>query len=109
MVYLLNAAMMPSPNLMYLFSEIDERTFIEELNSAIEMGTLRSFMGYKQNQNYLYEKHGINVELNFDRCDVKPGDTLLVMRLPYRQFTIKKGETVREDFEYGIVAVEEWP
>lgn len=96
---------MPSFNLTYKLRQVSEDEFVKILKSAHQAGRLKSLIGYAQNAEYLTRKCGFKVEVNRDQCSVQGGDTLLIMRLPYRPSTISKGETVLEDFEYGVVEV----
>lgn len=106
MIYLLNSAMMPNFNLTYKLRQVTEDTFVEMLKNAHKTGRLKTLIGYPQNAAYLSARCGFQVEVNRTQCNVKAGDTLLIMRLPYRPDSQTKGQTVREDFEYGIVEVE---
>lgn len=105
MIYLLNSAMMPTFNLTYKLRQVTEDEFIEMLKSARRTGRLRSMIGYPQNAEYLSRRCGFQIEVSRTQCNVRAGDTLLIMRLPYRPETVSKGQTVREDFEYGVVEV----
>lgn len=108
MIYLLNSAMMPTFNLTYRLRQVDEGTFIEMLKSAKKTGRLKSLIGYPQNVEYLSRRCGFHIQVDRSQCNVKAGDTILVMRLPYRPDAQTKGQTVREDFEYGVVEVEDY-
>ena len=104
MIYLINSATMRNEG-TYVFERLDAADWITILRDAHESGTLESFIGYRQNADIIKQDTGISVRLTRSQLpDQQGGDTLLIMRLPYRlQNSRLKGKHLQaeslQDFE----------
>ena len=101
---LLNAAVMPSLDGVYVTKPLTHSDFCSEIENAAGTENLHSYIGYPQNVQLIKDWTGVEVALNREKAEVQDGDYLIVMRLKDRQDVEDKGTLVHpEDFEYALV------
>lgn len=101
-VFLLNSSIMIDDGL-YKYTKITEKEFVDYLKNA---KIINSYIGYKQNADYIKNISGVEIKMNRGKTILsKPYSFILVMKLNYRlQLPEKKGDIVNEtDYEFGKV------
>jgi len=102
MILLLNSAVMPNEG-MYTLKQITETTFTKELRNAAASDNFRSYIGYPETAKLIKQITGIKVEVSREQAKLKPGDTMLIVKLSKRVVNPADKETLQlstDDFEY---------
>ncbi len=105
---LMNSAMMPAFG-KYHYAELTANEFGEIIQRANEAGALKSYIGYQQNADIIFQLSRVRVEINTEQTELNNGDILLCMTLKYRLARINvqdrqiKGRPINTDnFKYGM-------
>lgn len=105
---LMNAAMIPSPGI-WRYEKISADRAAAWLRS--HAATVESFVGYPQTAEHLSRLHGDGWVCPLNRQKVEglhAGDEALICKLAYRvENPATKGQPQPEDWEYGILTMEE--
>jgi hypothetical protein len=101
-IHLLNSAMMPAAG-FYRLEKIEASLFFHIIRNA-RPGTIKSWIGYPQNAEFIQKHTGYRPELTRDITEIQDGDRLLIMKLKYRTTGLKGGKVSGNDFEYFIGA-----
>ena len=97
--------MMPQEG-TYHIQRITRREFGTRIIAAARDGKLKSWIGYQQNADFIYELTGIKIEVTREVTKLKHEDKILVIKLKYRA-TGYKGEAVDpKDFEFYLCRYE---
>ena len=106
MYYLMNSTVMPTRGLAYFMQEVSEDKFMSIVRREQHNNNLTSCIGYAQNSTYITKKAGVQIVENRVLINAKPGDTLLMMRVPNRLSPEQKRRLVDErSFYYYVTKV----
>lgn len=96
-ILLMNSAMMPAPG-KYELARLSKDEFCRGVKQA---GNLHSYIGYPQNAELIEQWTGVTITVNRGQTDIRPGETMLIMKLKYRADNGTKGKPVDDDdFEF---------
>ena len=102
MFVLMNSAMMPQAG-HYFMQDSNLTEFCKLIKAADRVGDLKSYIGYKQNADFLNRHTGVKIAVCTQNVELQDGDTLLIMRLTYR--TRDKGARVNEgNFQFFVAS-----
>ena len=106
---LLNSAVMPNLNGVYIIKEINFETFCQLITALDEVNILESYIGYEQNIELIQKWTGVEVALNRDSTIIKNKDQMLIMRLNSRINPLEKGniEVNESHFEFAHATFKE--
>ncbi len=116
MIYLLNSAVMTTPDLTYRPRAISEDEFVSRYLQAVYEQRLRSYIGYPATAQHIEKVSGVRPNVTRDPMPtLKAGDTLLICKLHYRLPDPRAKSDARfqqglkgDDYEYWLVAVSEF-
>jgi hypothetical protein len=105
---LMNSAMMPSDQCIYIPFKIERKQFVEALRLAFYEGRLRTYIGYQQTADHIRKISGIAISVSREETQVKPGDRILVCKLKYRVQDVRDKRAgvlgmSDDDYEYWLV------
>ena len=99
-VFLMNSAVMTKPG-FYEAWYIPAHEFLAEVKAAHASRNLHCRLGYQQNVDFVNMACGLDLHISRENTQIGDGDTLLMMRLPYRTRRDGKHRTYNEwDFEF---------
>jgi hypothetical protein len=105
MIHLTNAAVINIAG-TYTVAKVDKDVFTIYLKNK----TVKSWLGYQQNADILFDMTGIRFEIDRGTLNIQPGDEILVMKLKFRlDDTSKKSNQnfqktlTPDDFDFLII------
>ena len=109
-VLLLNSAVMPASDGIYMSCAISLEEFVSEVKQAFLASTLISHVGYTETALVIQQACGVPIEVNRRAAEVSDGDVILVAKLKDRVVDpMVKGKVLPtiEDFEFRFVSYKE--
>ena len=104
-VHLLNSAMMPAADGVYLSKQLTAAEFASRASFAYDNGNLISYVGYKSTAQLLSELCGFEIRENRAETLIDDGDILLVARIKYRlgERPNPDAKPALDDLEFRVV------